>query len=916
MLRCISSSMQPASLGRPLRFVALRFDSVLRGSLVSRSPPLRFSRQNLPFRVSISNVSGFVVFLEAMELRSVAARVCLLVLLALVGLSTAQSPIIFTHFVSSPNTSVCIPMGYLGGANTPNVTIEWGDSTIQNITSAVDCDGRFNGAAVHTYASAGNYTVAIYGRSSSALRSFGWSILPLTQRIFFLDILSFGSLDTVSLANLLAQQPYLRSVPPSLPPTVTTLYGMFYMTPFTSSNISLWDVSKVTSMASLFSDNPIFNAPLSSWNTSSVTTFAMMFSSARLFNQPVNSFRTGSATSLNGMFAWTDSFNQPLDQWDTSKVVSFDGLFRGSLAFNQPLNSWDVSKGTSFSGMFASSVFNQPLNSWNVAKATSLKDMFSINTVFNQNLNNWNTSAVGDMSGCFTVARSFNANISSWDTSRVTTFRSMFSSASAFNQPLRNWRTSSATDMARMFNNATSFNQDLDTWDTSTVTDFSNMFELASSFNGNISTWRTGNATSLSAMFKGSSFNRPIASWDVSKVISFWSLFSGTPFNQALNSWNTSSLIGMQYIFSTASQFNQPIDRWSVAKVADFTGIFASASAFNQSLNSWNTAKVTKMISAFDGATSFNQPLDNWNVTSLVNATSMFYNATSFSQSLASWCVPAINYTPVNFAVACPLQPAQYPRWSCSSLAPVSAPWTSPSPPPQSSPVAFSPPSAAPIPVPSVAPTSTPVAAPALAPVPPVSLCPQPLPSYALNATCISQIWIFSVEACQFFQTCAGNPGGLVSVPSGSAISLVGNTTANNISLSIQTNSSAVFLAATGCLNLTGNVSLAGLQTPTAGSRLEILTVVRPECSDIDLSTTFSVGDGCSKIVGSVGHELNSSGIKVIFITFSSNNSGCTNSPSVLSPQTPDTKQQTSAATRDVWAATLAALGLMFAVIT
>jgi len=129
------------------------------------------------------------------------------------------------------------------------------------------------GEVSHTYSAEGIYTITIGGTADA----FGSSGDDMNDLPALTKVVSFGELGIKDLSRAFIGASQLRSVPDSLPSTVTKLYETFvYASAFNDPNIGNWDVSNVTNMAFMLSECP-FNQDISSWNVSSVTDMYGMF---------------------------------------------------------------------------------------------------------------------------------------------------------------------------------------------------------------------------------------------------------------------------------------------------------------------------------------------------------------------------------------------------------------------------------------------------------------------------------------------------------------------------------------------------------------------------------------------------------------------------------------------------------------
>ncbi|HYI33348.1 MAG TPA: BspA family leucine-rich repeat surface protein [Glaciibacter sp.] len=360
------------------------------------------------------------------------------------GTSTSPTAMISEWNVGSAGCStITVPLhGDL------NATIDWGDGTVEPVTSAMP---------THTYAdSAGHRTVTVDGTFTEWGGESGWTPACLTQ------VTRWAATGTTSIAYGLAG--------------ATALTDVAQLTP------------TITDMSYLFRGNTTFDREVAGWDLSRVTNLSHMFDGATAFNRPVAAWNTANVTDMSGMFAGATSFNRPVGAWNTSSVTDFSSMFRGATAFRQAVGTWDTSAATSFASMFdGATKFNQPVKTWNTAAATDMSRMFRNTPAFNQNL-------------------------STWDTSRVTTMASMLDGAASFNQPLSTFSVVKVTDMSRMFAGARVFNQGIGGWNTGRVTTMKEMFRDASAFNRSLASWNVNAVTDYADFRTGSalsSYNLP-----------------------------------------------------------------------------------------------------------------------------------------------------------------------------------------------------------------------------------------------------------------------------------------------------------------------------------------------------------------------------------------------------------------------
>ena len=530
---------------------------------------------------------------------------------------------------SSASNQVKLPL-YNGG--TYNFTVDWGDGTQNTITSWNQAE------TLHTYASAGVYTIGIVGTITEW--SFFNSVVDDSQKILSIQSwgsLQFGTLDLGSFSSCINLDLSSVTDVPDLSSTITLDNAFSFCTNLTTINNS------------------------NSWDTSNIPIFISMFAGCVNFDSNISNWDMANATNINTMFQGCTSFNQPIGSWDVSSVTNIAFLFKNCTQFNQPLNSWNVSLVTDMNSMFSGATnFNQPLNSWDVSNVVNMDFMFSGANLFNGNITSWNTSNVTTMAGMFDSASAFNQNINSWDVSSVTTMGSMFQSASIFNQSLNSWDVSSVTAMDFMFSGATAFDGNITSWNTSNVTTMISMFEFASVFNQNIGGWNVSSVTNMAYMFnEADAFNQSLNSWDVSSVTSMLGMFNGTlNFNGNITSWNTSNVLSTGFMFNNALAFNQNIGGWDVSNVTYMQNMFANANLFNQSLNSWDVSSVTTMGSMFQSAFAFNQDIGSWDISNVTNLSNFMFgktfsdfSTTNLNAIYNGWSLLSVqpNLTNVNF---------------------------------------------------------------------------------------------------------------------------------------------------------------------------------------------------------------------------------------------------------------------------
>jgi surface protein len=306
------------------------------------------------------------------------------------------------------------------------LTIDWGDGTV--ITYPVSSGTEGSASVSHTYAAnptpgtPRRYIATVIGRIRNFPGITGQIVRGVLEWGRGNNYNPQGGIIASGLGGILGGRSRFVKVPPYLPPTVTSLSGLFRgCQNFNDNNVVFWNTSNITDMSLLFAEASSFNRDISNWNTGNVTNMAFMFRGTSAFNQDIGGWNTSNVTDMRQMFQQALVFNKSLNNWDVSKVTSTERMFFQAISFNAPISNWKTGNVTNMSSMFAfASSFNQPIS-------------------YNAGSGAWDTSNVQSMSGMFDHAVSFNQNISNWRTENVTSMISMFRQAELFNRNLSSW---------------------------------------------------------------------------------------------------------------------------------------------------------------------------------------------------------------------------------------------------------------------------------------------------------------------------------------------------------------------------------------------------------------------------------------------------------------------------------------------
>lgn len=248
----------------------------------------------------------------------------------------AQNEFVSTWETTSANENITVPTNNL---HTYNYTIDWGDGTIENLTSH---------NPTHSYASPGVHTIKISGQFPRIYFNNG------SQKLKILSVESWGNIVWESMAK--------------------AFYGCRNLMVNATDAPNL---TNVTTLESMFRRCTNFNQNINHWNVSGITDLSNMFNDAILFNQDLNNWEVGKVTTMQAIFEGAEAFNGNIGNWETGNVINMSFMFREALNFNQDLSAWDVSQVNEMHDMFNEAIsFDQSLASWNVSQVTTMRNMF------------------------------------------------------------------------------------------------------------------------------------------------------------------------------------------------------------------------------------------------------------------------------------------------------------------------------------------------------------------------------------------------------------------------------------------------------------------------------------------------------------------------------------------------------------
>ncbi len=388
-------------------------------------------------------------------------------------------------------------------AGTVDATIDWGDGTVETVTTPPP--------PVHDYGSDGMYTVSVTGSVTAYNSAFNGGGSPYSEEAKLISVDNWGGLGFTSMYFAFYRCSNLVSVP-------TTSDG----------------IEAVTDMSRMFWEASLFNQDIGSWDTSSVTDMRYMFYDADSFNGNIGAWDTSNVTDMHAMFANASSFNQDLSGWCVTAVSDHSNFddFAISWALPRPIwgtcpdpaafvTTWDTNLGAGTTVTLALAGTVGATIDWGDSTVETVTTpgphvhdygsdgTYTVSvtgsvTAYNSSDNggvtsereklisvdNWGQLGLASMYSAFYNCSNLVSVPGTSDGIEAVTYMGfMFSGASAFNGNISGWDTSSVTNMSAMFLYASSFNQDIGSWDTSNVTNMSYMFGDALAFNQDLSGW-------------------------------------------------------------------------------------------------------------------------------------------------------------------------------------------------------------------------------------------------------------------------------------------------------------------------------------------------------------------------------------------------------------------------------------------
>ena len=396
--------------------------------------------------------------------------------------------------IAGTASKIALPFTIPVGAN---ITVSWGDSTVDTYDSTDTYDGSGNQYSniIHTYTGIGNYTITVYGNAtgygspSSQAPYAGYNLIQ--------GITHWGDLGLTSLSGAFLCNKNAFVVPSFIPSTVTDTSYMFY------NCIN-------------FNDPNVIN-----WNTTAVTNMTYMFYSASYFNQNISAWVTTSVENMDSMFQEAYTLSQNLSSWDTSSLTSAHNMFQNcplaNVPTNQPTSSYgsygvcnhmiiNISITTLANSTIALPIVLENAASIGISWGDSTYNACNLQSYSPGTTPTYKYSSIGNYTIVIIMTLSANGTsvpIICMKSYGVGTNTNLVGSTLITGVPSFGLLGNSFTSLSGAFKGCNALTRVQPTAFPTTVTDTSYMFYGATTFNQVLSGWDVTNVTTQTSMFGG-----------------------------------------------------------------------------------------------------------------------------------------------------------------------------------------------------------------------------------------------------------------------------------------------------------------------------------------------------------------------------------------------------------------------------
>lgn len=221
-------------------------------------------------------------------------------------------------------------------------TIDWGDGTVESLTDADITTVSTIDGFLHTYSSAGTYTIRITGTYEEL------TFIDQGDKLKLVEVCNWGSNPWYNLEFSFSgcENAYFTFGDiPNLGTDDDFLDQMFKGCTLFNASVAGWDLTGVTKDAQfVFNGCEVFEGVgVETWDVSGITDMKSIFNGALVFNGDVSSWDVSSVTTLDSAFKNARDFNADISGWTTTSLTNCQNMLHDAVSFDHSLGSWDIS---------------------------------------------------------------------------------------------------------------------------------------------------------------------------------------------------------------------------------------------------------------------------------------------------------------------------------------------------------------------------------------------------------------------------------------------------------------------------------------------------------------------------------------------------------------------------------------------